>query len=279
MKNLYSALFRITRYVSLSLLFVFISITGLHAQPDCATEKVHGQGYTTTITSVIDLGSNSFQVQLTVDHDGCPGPGCKKLNSYAVQALPGTYSNISIEVISGSATTGNINYGPNLSGVPFQGFRIDNVNGMGNGQQATFVITYTLTGGLQNQQTLAKAGSDYLIVSFTVSDFEAMLYCGGENIFPYYAPPENGKAFGLIGAELTSLYDVYLANGSYISDDIFQIVGTGVIIDVFAQEGMLGSLLALLETPEYGLTGARAILPCVPTLPATVSILTAPASK
>ena len=236
-----------------SMLFAFISIS-LKAQTDCEISKFQGQGYTTTLTSVIDNGNGSYNIVVIVSNDGCPGPQCKKLNHYSVEADAGTYSNISVLVISGSFTFANINYGPDLGGDPFDGFRINNANGMGNGQAASFSLAYTITGGLQDQRFLAKAGSDDLIVSFTVAEFESALDCEGQNIFPYYTPPAHGKISNLIGAELASLYNTYMAGGSYASDDIFQIVGTGVGIDVIVKNGKYDSTLALLATPAYGLT-------------------------
>ncbi|MGB8717376.1 MAG: S8 family serine peptidase, partial [Rhodanobacteraceae bacterium] len=56
-----------------------------------------------------------------------------------------------------------------------------------------------------------------------------------------------------IGSELTSLYNTYTQSGSYISDDIFQIVQTSVVISVQTQPGQYANALALLTTPDYGM--------------------------
>ncbi len=236
-----------------SLFFTF-NFYSLHAQQDCSDSQFMGQGYTTSIDTVADNGDGSFTIVLIVENDGCPGPACKKLNHYSVEADPGTYSNISVQQLTGDFTFASINYGPDLGGDPFQGFRISNANGMGNGQAASFSITYTLTGGLQDQQVLAKAGSDNLIVAFTANDFQAVLDCENENIFPYYAAPDGGKVYDLIGSELTSLYNTYLATGTYISDDIFQVVGASVSVEILTQPAQYAAALALLIQPEYGLT-------------------------
>lgn len=223
------------------------------AQQSCEDFRDMGQGYSTTIASVTDHGDNSFTIVLIVENDG--NPAAKKLNHYAVEADPGTYSGVSVQLLSGAFTFANIDLGPNLgAGIPFQGFRINNANGMGNGQAASFSITYTLTGGLQDQQVLAKAGSDNLYSGFTASDFQAVLDCQNQSIFPYYNPPENGKVFDLIGAELTFLYYAYLQNGTYASDDIFQVVGSSVMIDLTTQPGQYAAALSLLTGPSYGLS-------------------------
>jgi hypothetical protein len=235
-------------------LYFFFGITAVNAQQDCSNTRLQGQGYSTSITSVTDNGDGSHTIVLIVENDGCPSPGCKKLNQYSVEADAGTYSDISVQLISGNFTYANINYGPNLGGDPFQGFRINNTNGMGNGQAAAFSITYTLTGGLQDQQVLAKASSDNLLATFTADDFQAVLDCQNENIFPYYNAPDDGKVYDLIGSELTSLYETYLATGTYISDDIFQVVGSSVAVEILTLDGQYDAALELLLTPAYGLT-------------------------
>jgi hypothetical protein len=178
---------------------------------------------------------------------------CNKLFNFSVEADAGTYSDITVQALSGAFTYGGINYGPVLPNTPFQGFRITNINGMGQGQVASFSITYTLSDGLQDQQVQAKVGSTFLLASFTSEDFQAVLDCQGQNIIPYYTPPEGGKVNDLIGAELTSLYYTYDSTGTYISDDIFQIVGSSVLIDVVADSGQYDSALALLIAPDYGM--------------------------
>lgn len=116
----------------------------LQAQQDCSQTFEMGQGYSTTILDVVLNSNGSHTITLLVENDGCAG--CSKLNRYSVEAAPGTYSDIGVEVISGPFTYANIGLGPNLGGDPFQGFRINNTNGMGNGQASSFAITYTLTG-------------------------------------------------------------------------------------------------------------------------------------
>jgi hypothetical protein len=215
--------------------------------------KYHGQGYSTAITSVTDNGNNSFNVVLSVSQDGCDEPDCHEMQYYSVEALAGTYSNIVINVISGEFSYNGIDYGPYLNGIPFQGFKIYGASEFGAGEGGEFTISYTLTGGLQNQRTLVRAASSQMIVNFSIEDFQSVL--NGNDILPYYAPPENGKIFtSLIGAELTSLYNVYTETGFYISDDIFEIVDTNVRIEIIAKENKYYELFNLLITPAYGLT-------------------------
>jgi len=146
--------FPLTAYV----LIFLASASSAVAQDDCGFAQYMGEGYTTTISSVTDNGDNSYTIVLIVENDGCEG--CKKLNKYSVEAYPGTYSDISVEVIYGNFSYANIEYGPDLGGESFQGFRINNTNGMGNGQSAAFSLTYTLTGGLQDQEPVPSDGAE-----------------------------------------------------------------------------------------------------------------------
>jgi len=241
-------------FISLGILLVIIPFTRLRAQDDCEITKYHGNGYSTTITSVTDNGNNSHTIVLTVEHDGCAGDQCKAMNHYSIEADEGSYSDISVINVYGQLSYGGINMGPNLGGDPFDGFRVSNTSGIGNGQAGVFTVTYTLTGGLQDQQTLVKAGSNKLTVSFTMEEFQSVLDCIYQNIFPYYSPPEGGKNYDLIGAELTSLYHTYITYDSVSSNDIFIIIDTDVMIEVHAQDGQYDDLLTLLKTPAYGLT-------------------------
>lgn len=254
-----SALSMYLRVRKLKMVFILFlslfSFQALYAEEACEIEKIHGQGFSTAISSVVENGDGSHTVSLLVSHDGCPGPGCKSLSHYSVEALPGTYSGIIIEVLSGSMTYGNIVLGPDLGVDPFNGFKIDNISGIGEGLAGEFMVSYTITGGLQNQQTLAKAGPDILLVGFSVEDFEFILDCNNLNIFPYYAPPAGGKIFNsLIGPELTSLYNTFTSTGTAVSDNIFRIDEQVVLIRVFALPGQLNSLANILTSSLYGMT-------------------------
>ena len=95
----------------------------LKAQTDCAHAVAQAQGYTTSITSVTTNSDGSHTIVLTVINNGCIG--CKKLNSLTVQAAPGTYSNVIVQVLSGAVTWASISMGPNLSQTTVTGFRIN----------------------------------------------------------------------------------------------------------------------------------------------------------
>ena len=144
----------------------------------CEIQKTNGGGFTTTIQSVVDNCDGTYTIVLRVEHDGCPGPACKELSHYSVEADPGTYSGIGVAVISGGMTYGNIDMGPNLGSDPFDGFKIDNTSGIGDGMAGVFTITYTLV-GLQDQQVSAKAGNNRQIASFTEEDFQWVMDCAG----------------------------------------------------------------------------------------------------
>jgi LruC domain-containing protein len=160
-------------------LMLLFPTTGLAQDAVCDLTKSNGGGFTTSIQSVVCNNSNSTHtIVLRVDHNGCGGTLCKALSLFAVQASPGTYSNVSIQVISGSMTYTGIDMGPNLGGaVPFQGFKIDGILGIGNGIAGSFTITYTLSGGLQAEQVSAKASSMLQMASFSIADFTSVMTC------------------------------------------------------------------------------------------------------
>jgi len=135
-------------------------------------------GYTTSIQSVVcNTSNNTHTITLRVAHNGCPGPTCKELSHFSVEADNGTYSNVSVTKVSGSMAYGNIDLGPNLGSDPFDGFKVDNTSNIGDGKAGVFTITYTLSGGLQDQQVNAKAGPKKYLTSFTVADFTSVMNC------------------------------------------------------------------------------------------------------
>jgi LruC domain-containing protein len=162
----------------IAMLFLTIKV---NANPvvSCDVTKTNGGGFTTTIESVVDNCNGTHTIVLRVEHNGCGGPSCKELSHYSVEADAGTYSGVSIVRRSGQMTWGSIDMGPNLGSDPFDGFKIDNTKKIGGGIAGVFAITYTLTGGLQDQRASAKAGNNGQIVSFTVADFEYVMNCNG----------------------------------------------------------------------------------------------------
>jgi hypothetical protein len=245
-----------------SILFSFVQVYSASAQSACSDILSHGAGFTSSIASVeyngLDQNADPVHtITIRIENDGCTDPECKSLNHYSVEALPGTYSNIIHETITGNISYGGINMGPNLGGTPFSGFRIANINGIGNGIPGIFSITYTLTGGLQSQRLQIKASDYQGIVEFGIDDFQHVLNCHSiSNILPYYTPPENGRIENsLIGAELTSLNETFAVYDSVASNDIFQIInGTHVMIDVYALDGHFDQLLMLLQSAPYNMT-------------------------
>lgn len=162
-------------------LVVFMALFQLgFSQVNCEKTKNHGQGFSTTITSVTDNCDGSYNISLRVEHNGCSGSKCKDLSNYAVQAIAGTYSNVSVNITSGSMQYSQVDLGPNLgSQIPFSGFKIDGISGLGNGKAGTFTISYTLNGGLQSQQVSAKPGQNVLIQNFSSQAFDSVLTCVG----------------------------------------------------------------------------------------------------
>ncbi len=170
------------QYLSLiiiQILFVFGMRSMAAPVVSCEVTKINGGGFTTTIESVVDNCDGTHTIVLRVEHNGCGGPNCKDLSHYSVEAEPGTYSDVSVEIREGQMTYGSIDMGPNLGSDPFDGFKIDNTKKIGGGKAGIFAITYTLSGGLQDQRTSAKAGQNGQIVSFDEDDFEYVMNCYG----------------------------------------------------------------------------------------------------
>ncbi|MAD96114.1 MAG: hypothetical protein CMB99_02195, partial [Flavobacteriaceae bacterium] len=141
---------------------------------NCSIEKTHVGGCWTTEVVSVTPNNGDFDIQVLVTFTGLGG--CKELSHFSVEATPGSYSNVSWAPVSGNPQ-GNIalSLGNND---PFDGFKVDNMSGIGDGNAGSFTINYTLD-NLQNQQFLAKAGNDYTqIASFTLTDFNQVLNCG-----------------------------------------------------------------------------------------------------
>ncbi len=145
--------------------------------PSCNVSGSNGGGFTTTITDVVQNCNGTYTITVKVDHNGCGGPTCKTLSHFSVEAIPGSYSNVSVNVLSGGLNYNYVN-GPNLGSDPFSGFKLDNTSGIGGGLAGSFTITYTLS-SLQDQQFSAKAGTSGQIASFTTTDFTQVMNCNG----------------------------------------------------------------------------------------------------
>ena len=149
---------------------------------NCTVTKANGGGFFTTISSVTYNGSD-YTIELTVEHNGCPGggnQGCKELSHYSVEADENTYSNVSVNVIEGDMEYDGIDMGWILGSDPFNGFKIDETEDIGDGDAGVFTITYTID-YLQNQQTSAKAGGNSQIASFTIAEFQQVYNCTSNN--------------------------------------------------------------------------------------------------
>ncbi|HKK40373.1 MAG TPA: S8 family serine peptidase, partial [Cryomorphaceae bacterium] len=243
-----------SRLVALAtLVFAFFSSSSLTAQ-DCEVSLTHTEGYTSTISSVLDNGDDSYTITIEVENDGCIG--CKAINRYSIQATPGTYSAVSVEALTGNFSFNHLDLGPNIRCFPFDGFGLVGINGIGNGNAGSFSITYTLTGGFQDQVVQPRAPFSPMPLLFAAEDFQSVLDCNSPSspIVPYYPPLDDGKSFDIIGSELTSLYNTFISTGTYISDDIFQISNSRVVISIQTQPGQYANALELLTLEEYGLT-------------------------
>lgn len=138
--------------------------------------KENGGGFSTRINSVVKNTNDTYTIEVEISHDGCSGPDCKALSHFSVEVEnSNNFSNVSWNSVEGN-TSGDISLSLGKND-PFDGFKLDNVNGIGDGDAGSFTITYTLD-NLQDQQFLAKAGNNYTqIASFTVNEFTTVLDC------------------------------------------------------------------------------------------------------
>ncbi|MEI7500787.1 MAG: LruC domain-containing protein [Bacteroidota bacterium] len=170
------------------LIFMFVISPGIAKAVVCDINKPNGIGFSTSIHSVVCNNNNTYTIVLWIINDGCHESSCKELSHLSVEADAGTYSNISVQHISGGMTYSGIDDGPHLGGDPFDGFKVEGIHGIGEGHAGTFAITYTLT-SLQAQQVLAKAGNAHYIASFTIADFTSVMNCNHTGCGPVIVGP------------------------------------------------------------------------------------------
>ena len=134
--------------------------------------KANSEGFTVTIESVVDNLDDTYSIVLRVANTGRNAFSCKELSQFAVEALPGTYSNLSLSLVAGTMSYASLNEGPNLGTEPFQGFKYIGMKDIGRDKAGTFTVSYTLSGNLQDQRVSCNTGSYSWIVRFSVKDFE-----------------------------------------------------------------------------------------------------------
>ena len=140
---------------------------------DCKISKNHLRGCWETQISSVLASNGKFDIEVIVTYVGTNS--CKGLSHFSIEADNNSFSNVAWSVVSGnpSGTLSN-SLGNND---PFDGFKLDNINGIGDGVAGSFKMTYTLD-YLQDQQFLAKAGNDYSqIASFSTADFQQVMNC------------------------------------------------------------------------------------------------------
>jgi LruC domain-containing protein len=82
----------------------------------------------------------------------------------------------------------------------------------------SFTVSYTLSGGLQNQQVAVKPGPDVLVKSFSIADFESVMNCAGTGCNNQGGPfvnkfPHSG--FGTLAFE-----DLWPSKGDFDFNDL-----------------------------------------------------------
>lgn len=238
--------------------FAFLGFTkSASAVVSCEITKENGGGFTTTIEWV-ECEDGLYTIILRVESDGSG----QELSHYSVEADPGTYSNISIEVIEGSLTYEEIDYGPNLGSDPFQGFKIEGTENFGDGNPGIFTITYTLT-YLQDQQVSAKAGQNANLASFTLEEFEDVMNCYGTGCGPDPDPDGDGcigeedeypddpeRCYSVEGEWGTLAYeDLWPSTGDYDFNDNVIIYQTTM---VYNSENMLVDIITDYKVTAVG---------------------------
>ena len=180
------------------LIFVFSILTVIlpfnqafsqNGKDDCTIEKHIKNGYYAAIWSVIDNGDNTYTIQIKVRNDGSGGD--QELSHSSFEATPGTYSDVDVVDKSSNFNYGSIDLGPNLGGDPFQGFKVDNTGGIGNGVDGWFIVEYTLDSPFQDQYVLVKHGGNRDKVKYYASEFQQVLTCMTSTNNPPVAVDDN----------------------------------------------------------------------------------------
>lgn len=194
----------------------FVLTNSAYSQ-SCSLSKYHGQGFTTSIVNVVeDCSTGAFNVTLKVEHNGCPGPVCRELSNFAVEAIDGTYSDISVGNIVGDFSFSSIETGNLGAQIPFNGIKVDGTSGLGDGMAGSFTLSYTLS-ELQGMQVSVKPGPNTLIVTFEKSDLEDFILCAAtsckDSVFNINTFPSQGP--GTLAFE-----DLWPAKGDFDFNDM-----------------------------------------------------------
>lgn len=193
------------------------NLTTLSTETSKTEYKLNGGGFSTRINSVVENSNGTYTIQIEVAHDGCSGKDCKELSHFSVEVNNGnTFSDVSWSVVQGGVT-GNIEESLGNND-PFDGFKLDNVSGIGDGNAGSFTMTYTLE-NLQEQDFLAKAGNNYTqIATFSVSEFTEAMNSATQNTDQEVV--DNGEPFNCVYSaylfQHNDIYAVNLASGSSI---------------------------------------------------------------
>ncbi|MEP7264452.1 MAG: LamG-like jellyroll fold domain-containing protein, partial [Bacteroidota bacterium] len=120
--------------------------------------------------------------------------------------------------------------------------------------------TYLWSPGGQSTSSIyvASAGNYDLTVSNSTGCYSTSTVTIGFQacIIPYYPPTDSGKSSNILGSELTQLYynQDTIQDAADSSNLIFLINSDSVLIEVIVNQGKYDDVLALLQTPPYGMT-------------------------
>ncbi|MBK9318443.1 MAG: hypothetical protein IPM91_06205 [Bacteroidetes bacterium] len=230
-----------------------------------------GAGATLTCASAtVTLNGSSSTQGVNYSWNG-PGILSGNTSPSAVVNAPGTYTLTVSNPANGCTASDQVIVGTNYT-VPDAEAGPGNaltctilevmLNGSSTVQGAGFQWTTSGTGNFVSGANTATPlingiGTYYLTVTEPASGCTAtdsVIIEEGPCILPYYTPCPDGKFNGVLGCELSSLYQNYVV-GSDTINDVYFFAGDSVYIEIITQQGQTQNLFNLIyNTTGYGLT-------------------------
>jgi hypothetical protein len=224
----------------------------------------------TCAASVVSLTASSSTSGATFAWSG-PGIVSNSGNASVMVNAAGTYTvvvtNPSNGCTASAQTSVNTNYSvPTAEAGPGNALTCTileiQLTGSSSVQGATFNWTTSGTGSFVNGANTATPvingiGTYHLTVTDPASGCTAtdsVVIEEGPCILPYYTPCPDGKFNGVLGCELSSLFENYVV-GSDTINDVYFFAGDSVYIEIITSQGQTQNLFNLIyNTTGYGLT-------------------------
>ncbi len=231
---------------TLILLIGFTSKSTAQQRVVCTLEKHIADGYYAAIWYVEDNGDNTYTIQIKIRNDGSGGD--LELSHASFEADENTYSDVDVIDQSSNFSYGSIDMGWNLGIDPINGFKVEETEGIGNGDAGWFITEYVLDAPFQDQNVLVKHGFNSDMVLFTASDFQQVLDCmGGNN------PPEAVDDYDTTEINIPVSGNVLTNDSDPDGDDLT--VTTTPVSDPQHGSVVLNSDGSYTYTPDNGYTG------------------------